>query len=331
VPLDPLPERLARGPLFGRLDLSNMHLDGPRWRDALAHPALATTRVLTLAGNNGFDASCAAALVASAHLAHLDELSLQGCPIGDDGLAALVGTPDFAHVARLELGATSRAPADRGPPGRFAAYHVNQVGDRGLDALASSVHAGGLVELHLKYVFGSAAAIARVCAAPWVGQLRSLRLMSCDGLGVAGTRALVSRGDLARLEELFLDHSAVGDEGLSVIAGAALPALMTLSLLFDGITTTAPLASSRGLPRLASIDLRNNPIGPAGVASWRRAPAGADTGLPALRRVGLSDCELYTAERETHTDWTGSVVGGGSIKMSAQEIQRALLPDLEVF
>jgi uncharacterized protein (TIGR02996 family) len=181
-------ERLAAWPGLGRLewlDLGANDLTDTGLVALAGSGRLAGLRLLRLSRNRltaaGLDA------LARTPLGDLQELWLDTCPIGDDGLRALAGAPAF-RPRKLELwncglsDAGVAALLDYGAAQRLTKLHLgaNRITDAGAIALANCPALAGLTDLDLGH----------------------------NTIGEEGARALARSPHLARLRYFSLD---VGD------------------------------------------------------------------------------------------------------------------------
>jgi len=180
-----------------RLALASCSIGKSGARELLRSPHLARLRQLRLHENAIGDGGAVA--IARSRMRSIEDLDLQACKIGDDGVRELAGSPNMRAVRRWRLSG-------------------NQIGDKGARAIAESVHTRDLVTLELARCRigdeGAAALAANASAA------LELALAQCP-IGDAGAAALLDSpvravtlsGDLLsaamrdRIRERFGDHA----------------------------------------------------------------------------------------------------------------------------
>ena len=188
-------------------------------------------------------------LLKAAWLPRARRLIIRG-KIGDDGFAALVGSPAVAKVEALNvtgnrIGADGTAAlADHLPACRSLVFSNNKLENAGMIGLTRWRH---------------------------LGQLEMLYLGNC-GLTATGVGLLLDGPPLSRLVKLALTDNKLGnDVGVAIAAKAhQLPALRHLDLVKTGIGTSgAKTIAEALLPAVKKIDLRSNRIDTKVVADPR--------------------------------------------------------------
>ena len=145
------------------------------------------------------------------------------------------------------------------------------------------------------------------------------------------------------MRSLTLDGNWLGDEG--ALAGARLGACTTLRLKTAGIgdAGAVALASSPAFEVLEALDLSENHVGDEGAKAFALTPhfpvlarlllqynaigeegaealAGTER-LASLKVLGLDGNAIYTGEIEQWTDWDGTPVGSGPVRVSFSELK----------
>jgi uncharacterized protein (TIGR02996 family) len=236
------------------------------------------------------------ALTVFSPVAGLAALDLLCNDVGDDGVAALAGSPYLAGLAALNLSG-------------------NRVGDRGLQALAGSRRLAGLADVHLGDNRIGPAGAAALAGSPLQAGLAALDLSHND-IGDEAVRALVSGGlarprllnlyatgmtpegmgllarspTLSGVKSLDVGGNHFGDEGVRLLAaspGAA--GLTTLGLDCSSVRPSGvrALAGSPFLGGLTSLDLDTNYVEDEGAATLAASPR-----LAGLCRLVLSSCSV---------------------------------------
>ncbi len=237
----------------------------------------------------------AASALADADWPALSSLWLGNNRMGWDGLAAIVTAPRRASLHSLDFEMNrlhGRGPARRWPDtghlrGLVLAYNHFDADDAALMARLPWLGGVERLSLHANEI-GDTGAMA-LGASPCLRALTSLDLAQNDGLGAAGTRALVSAGWARKLRDLALWNDPLGDDGAVAIAEAdALTNLVELSISGAGIggRGAMALASSPYLGRVERLFLRDNPIGAEGARALAAWPG------EALKRLDVDDDDL---------------------------------------
>jgi uncharacterized protein (TIGR02996 family) len=189
----------------------------------------------------------------------------------------LAGSAALARVRRLELRGTL-------------------IRDAGADALAASPHLANLTHLFLDGNEITEAGVEALAASPHLGRVTHLRLGAGWGhrnpFGDAGAIALSRSASLRNVEELFLDHTRLGSEGLrSLLSASGWQKLTWLQAQGCplGPSALAPLAEGR-LPALRGLALRDSRVGDGGANCISRAEQ-----LTGLRALDLRGCLLGDA------------------------------------
>lgn len=166
---DPGAHALAGVPFsrLRRLALASCGIGKDGARALLRSPHLARLRHLRLHENTLGDAGAIA--IARSRMRSIEDLDLQACAIGDDGVSELAGSPNVRAARRWRLGG-------------------NPIGDAGARAIAESVHTRGLTSLDLaRCRIGDAGAAALAATAA-----DSLELaLAQNPIGDAGAAALI--------------------------------------------------------------------------------------------------------------------------------------------
>ncbi|MCE9568297.1 MAG: TIGR02996 domain-containing protein [Planctomycetes bacterium] len=173
-------------------------------------------------------------LIESPLLALVRELDLCGNDLGNGGLNVLIRSPFLTHLDELDLG-------------------FNGLDDAGLEALAK---ASTLVNLSSLLLNDNAEitshGVAELAESPFFAGLTTLDLCGND-INETGVLALTTKKAFPRLNTLRLKGNHFGDEGMAHLAHAA---------LLERMLTHSP-----------HLDLRQNGIGPDGVAALAECPA----------------------------------------------------------
>ena len=148
------------------------------------------------------------------------------------------------------------------------------LGPAGIGALERARFASRLraLDLSMNPQLGAGGARALARAAGLAG-LRALNLDGC-ALGPAGAAGLSDAPWLRKLEVLRLRDNALRDEGCLALLRAPTPALQTLSLSNNQLSTRAAvaLAQTSQLGQLRELDISYNDIGDVGADHLARAP-----------------------------------------------------------
>jgi uncharacterized protein (TIGR02996 family) len=208
------------------------------------------------------------------HLSLASSLQVGGPRIGDDGLAALAGSP---HLARL----------------RSLWLNSNEITGLGLAILGQSPHLAQLASLELG---GNDIGLAGVQALAWSPHLTRLTHLglSLTGLGDQGTAALAASSHLAGLTYLNLQSNHIGPRGAQALAASPHLARLThlyLAMNRLGDAGVQALANAPQLARLTSLDLLSNQITEEGVWALIRSPY-----LTRLTHLGLQEGRPFSPE-----------------------------------
>jgi uncharacterized protein (TIGR02996 family) len=247
---------------------------GKRELQALASARPLGLRRLDLAAAGIFDDATLAALLGSAALTGLRELSIPH-PLWPQSAEALSYAPGLEGLQRLWITLWPLAPA------RTLAAGPNLRGLRYLELTNSTPCAGtweafveaaafrrlevlrlGDLQPHL----GDAGPTA-LAAAPWATGLRSLFIYR-DSVTNAGALALARSPHLAGLHELNLEGNQIGTVGARALAEAPFAAgLRKLGLWWNpvGDEGLKALAAPARFPRLVNFSASHYTLGPAGV------------------------------------------------------------------
>jgi uncharacterized protein (TIGR02996 family) len=237
----------------------------------------------------------AASILARAErLSGLEELDLRGCGLGDDGMAAVLGSGSLARLRSLGAPYGPRLTLLAASPvvGRLRDLRLGAWGRRiGADewlAFFRSQNLAGLTSFSL----GTnepipEEAVAALMSAPWIGNLTELRL-HFDRPTASGRRPLFERpaeGPTA-LARLSLRPAPGLGEMLGHWPGLAGVVELSLLELWNN-PDEAPLDSPHLSARLSRLDLTGNCKTPENLARLANAP-----GLRGLRWLGFGYNEL---------------------------------------
>jgi hypothetical protein len=177
-----------------------------------------------------------AALAQSPNFARLRSLEVKMTGVTDAGVTALVGSPHLACSEALYLdhnpitdgAAQALADSPRSACLTDLGLTVTEVGNAGLAALIQSPHLGSLRSLRISRRITDPGA-AFLAAAPASARLRSLNLSLNGQLGVAGAEALAASEHLAELQFLDVRDTRIGPRGaLALIHSPCFPGLRQL-------------------------------------------------------------------------------------------------------
>lgn len=251
-----------------------------------------------------------------------------GHELDDETLAAFLESPHLVSVTVLALTSACVGPASA-------------------RAIARSEALGGVRSLYIAQDQRmTAESAAQLAARPRRDALGSLTVAHC-AVGPDGCAAIAASELVAGVTYLSLEANRIGDAGARALgASASLSECRSLHLMKNGIGDdgAAGLALSSGLAKLEELDLTENLVGDAGARAFADAPhldrlrilnmnqnSIAETGaealastrrLPALASLGLSHNALYTDEIEQWTDWDGTPVGSGPVRVDHPELVR---------
>lgn len=135
-------------------------------------------------------------------------LNLTCNKIGDEGAAAIAGSPTLSHLTSLDLGS-------------------NEIGDDGAVAIAGSSTLTSLTKLHVGGNRVGPEGAAALAGSGTLTRLTSLNL-GYNNLGDEGAVAIAGSGNLTRLSSLNLNDNYIGSRGAEALAGST-----TLSNLTD--------------------------------------------------------------------------------------------------
>jgi uncharacterized protein (TIGR02996 family) len=274
------------------------------------------------------DDEALALFVASPHLRSLEVLTFACASVGPATARALAESAALADLRLLCIeddvrfdAAAARALAARPPRQALTGFRIKhaKLGPEGCASLAASALFAYVESLSLEGA-GVDAAGARALGRPGVlARCRRLRLND-NALLDDGARGLAEGGGLADLETLDLTKNRIGDAGAAALAG--LPGLRGLRelVLTDNVVGNGgarAFASSPHLGRLERLALDQNAIAEAGAEALASTQC-----LPALKALGLDHNAIFSGETEEWTDWNGSPVGSGPVKLSWAELRR---------
>jgi uncharacterized protein (TIGR02996 family) len=246
-------------------------------------------------------------LLQSPHLPPLTEVYLGGHQLGADGAERLTRSPRMATVRHLELeGRTDRwgrintdgARALASSPHLGELRHLliggNGIGDAGAAALAESSAFPRLVELALNNSDLTADGVGALARSPHRRGLEALNLGLNGAYADDDMMAALREGDWPCLVWLALHSDRVTNEGLTLLAAAALPALQSLNLKWNAFDAAGlrSLAASPLLARVRRLALSDNQIGDAGALALSRAAGCFRPRMLELQKTGLGDAGL---------------------------------------
>lgn len=263
--------------LFGGEPTAQRNLPNAYVKDLLAgrdQPRLALGGVLLVAGSEGLPGRTIAERIAcNPYLENVSGLSLIGCRLGDEGVAALSRSVSLKGLRWIKL-----AYSDIGPAGAEALGSATNFPR--LEALDLSDNPG-LTDRGVEALLDGSIAV----------HLNILALSNC-GLHERAGLLLARSGLLPRLRMLAAGHNAIGDQGVvNLCDGVAESALQVLSLHECGIGSSAA-ALSPLLKHVESLELSRNPIGPAGIRAVLQACSDS------LISLSLHGCQLRTEGAE---------------------------------
>ncbi len=312
---------LARLPQLGQLERLTVEV-GNR------HVPYGDGRRQPYGASNALDDEALALFVASPHLRALEGLTFVCASVGPATARALAGSPALANLRYLCVesdvafdAAAARELAAR--PARPALVRLrithSKLGPEGCASLAAS-RLLEFVETLALVGTGVGPGGARALGSSRVLSRCAQLQLQGNALGNEGAIGLAAGGGLVRLAELDLTKNVVGNAGASALAASpGLAGLRELDLTDNAVGDEGAraLASSPHLNRLERLALNQNGVGEAGAGALAAA-----SGLPALRALGLDHNALYSGETEAWTDWDGSAVGSGPVRISPSELQR---------
>jgi uncharacterized protein (TIGR02996 family) len=215
-----------------------------------AGPALKQLSVLVFEGDSDADLgdAGAAVLAATPQLATLRSLSLLTVDLGPAGAGALAASPHLTGLEELDLGGGSYNVNHIGPEGAEAIADAafgslsrlnldcNQIGNRGLHALANSRSLNAVSSLSLTVNDIGDAGLRSLAEGRGMPQLATLVLSSNTAITGEGVAALAAAERFRTLETLWLPGCRIGPQGAAAIAQSPHSAgLRNLGLLGHGI------------------------------------------------------------------------------------------------
>lgn len=209
----------------------------------------------------------------SSFAVNLSEISFEGHAIEADGLAALVESPLFLRLRRLELNRAALSPS----------FTLDAFGDAKSNLKSFSIS-------DCKF---SAPDAAHLLGLPFMQGLQSLDL-SCNPLGPEFLQSLSTSSVLGTLEMLDVSGTMPGSAGIRALAGSgSLVNLRRLNLSENRLGPTAIrfLSEAQNLQELRMLDLSRNPIDGAGVRALAEC-----RNLPDLVELDVRGCSLSRAE-----------------------------------
>jgi uncharacterized protein (TIGR02996 family) len=220
-------------------------------------------------------------LAACRHADSLTELGLLGRRVDDEDVAGLLRSPHLAALTALTV------------RGSFDGLAGTRLSDGALRRLADA-HLPALASLRLASLMGFRAdSVARLLRSGAAPRLRQLHLAG-TGIDDAAARAVAAAPHLENLEDVALEVSAVGDEGLLALMTSRLPRLARVRLFLSLVTPEGlgRLAAERCTPGVKYLDLSATQVWTVdldALGSVLRAN-------PALK-VSLAECPLPPAVR----------------------------------
>ncbi|MBK07446.1 MAG: hypothetical protein CL920_28760 [Deltaproteobacteria bacterium] len=202
----------------------------------------------------------------SSLLSGLESLSISGNPLLDSGIRILSERADFTWLRSLALSECG-------------------IGADGIRAL-SKVSFPALQELHLhQSVPGDVGAIALSRAS--LPSLVRLSLGFC-GLGDEQLAALLQAPFWPQLEEIFLSHNDISDDGFSLMGRSVPPRLRMLNVSQNRITDQGmeSFFVKGHFPDLERLYIEHNQVGDAGLLAMAQAK------MPRLRSIQASSCNV---------------------------------------
>jgi uncharacterized protein (TIGR02996 family) len=174
--------------------------------------------------------------------------------------------------------------------------------EQGWNTLMDSRSLAGLRALTL--TSAGSGLIESLAKSPVLPSLTGLTILakSSDGVSLRSFRALFAKRNLAGLRRLHLESV---DLGLVLTAGLTAPhfaGLEQLRLPSNSLVppSVEPLVRGPAIANLRVLDLRNNPMGDAGLAHLLAAP-----GLRKVEALCLAECRLTAAAARALADWEG--------------------------
>ena len=250
---------------------------------------------------------------------HVGSEDGDGEPLGDDGLAALAGSPHLTQLAGLSFG-------------------MEQFDGDGLQALAGAPWVHGLRSLGLANNEIGDAALASFLAG---ASLQNLEFLNLDwtGAGVDTVAVLAQSAALGALRRLVLANNEIGGAGLAVLAGATGLHLTALGLGCTYLESGSlqPLGGSALLARLRELSLwANNELEPGDLSGLL-----ASSSFPPLQALVLGNVKFgdtgaeIVAEAEvlrslTRLEFRGSRLSGAGVQALAGSPHLSGLEALEV-
>lgn len=307
------------------LDFHQAQLNVTSLAVLVEHPAWQQATVVSFAVNPNIGTDDATFLQLITTLQAKKEVPLigvdfSGCCLTDVHLQFLLELPVWHSVKSMQFAGRWRGRGEGfGPQGHpFAALWSNDITDVGLERLLKSPHLTSLRNLDLSHTRLSSTGVEALWRSDLLWQLHSLRLNSCYAMKNTGIKILAELSPRhghqhLPLRELFLEHCYLDNAGAGSLAHThILDAVEVLDLSTDSITAVgaSALATSTGLQSVRDLNLTKNTLGEDGIQALAQR-----TGLPKLQRLGVEETGVYTGEVEEWTDWDGSVVGSGPVRM----------------
>jgi hypothetical protein len=271
----------------GRLDDS----DVPRLKRGLA---LTHLRALDLSGHRltgaGMEALCE-----DGGLSRLEALTLVGCPLKDGSFLRHMSAICELDVSHTGLDArAAQAISDSFAMPEHLDLTSCQIGDAGVEALASGLALLQLKSLKLHDTGLTAASLGTLCAA--LGpQLEILCLDGCP-LGPAGGYALSEVAHLNGLRMLQLRRCGLGDQGVAALArGVVLFTVYILDLSANDLTNAALHALAESISIMEVQELRlgeNDALTPDGWHALATSPLASEYVKRSAGRRALRASEL---------------------------------------
>jgi uncharacterized protein (TIGR02996 family) len=224
-----------------------------------------------------------AKLFLSPLLARVRELDLCNADLRNSGLALLARSPHLKNLEALDLG-------------------FNALEDAGLETFARSGGLPNLTALSLNdndSITGEG--LKALGESPFFAGLTSLDVSGND-IGETGVAALVASPAMARLRSLRLNNNRIGDAGLAMLAHSPLFARvlgaehrLEVRENFVGPAGVAALAACPAVGVCTALDLTHNYLGDKGVAALLRSPYLSKLRVLRLARNQLTDAGIIAA------------------------------------
>ncbi len=272
-------------------------------------------------GHNTLNVRAVQALADASDGASLRDLRLDGCVMSVGAIDALTRAPWLSQLQTLTL---QDAHLDDALLRRLL-WHADWSSLRHLNLAANPLtgegaaqlaRLAGLTWLSLARCPIGATGIDALCDAP-LPALRTLSLAQVGAEGASGGASLARAPWATTLHQLNLADNALGDAGVALMLRHPWPALTSLDLSANQLSTANP--SGAALPAtLQSLTLDRNPL-------TQLAEVLSHEALPALRALSLSHCALDRPDLEallaadglatlTHLNLSGNTLADVSLR-----------------